>query len=223
MIKIGSLYQSTQCGLVKVIQKGTRPNCHIVQFANTGTIKEFRDYTIVNGCIRDPYARLVCGVACTGNLKTKGKYKPYYSIWHDMINRCYNPKNKRYNPNVTVINDWLVFENFYHDCKNIEGFNAKLIESGELVLDKDAKQRFQPTKVYSADTCKWISKAENVAMQDRQQKPFIAIAPDGTQFEDFNITRFAYEHNLIRRHVSSALHKRITSTGGWKFYYKEIV
>lgn len=223
MIKIGSIYQSAQCGNVKVLDKGIKPACHIVQFENTGTIKEFRDYTILNGCIRDPYARLVCGVGCTGNIKTKGKYKTYYSIWHDMINRCYNPNNKRYNPNVTVTNNWLVFENFYHDCTEIEGFNSELIESGDLVLDKDAKQRFQHTKLYSKETCKWISKADNVAMQDKQQKPFIAIAPDGTTFEDYNITRFAEEHNLTRKHISAVLNQRIKSTGGWKFYYKEIV
>ena len=65
--------------------------------------------------------------------------------------------------------------------------------------------------------------AYNIAMQDKQQKPFIAIAPDGTTFEDYNITRFAEEHNLTRKHISAVLHQRIKSTGGRKFYYKEIV
>lgn len=223
MIKIGATYQSAQCGNVKVIAKGIKPSCHIVQFENTGTVKEFRDYTITNGCIRDPYARLVCGVGCTGNIKTKGKYKSYYSIWHDMINRCYNPNNKRYNPDVSVTERWLIFENFYHDCKSVDGFDAALIEAGELVLDKDTKQRFQTKKIYSTETCQWISKAENVLMQDKQQRPFIAVSPTGEIFEDYNITKFASEHNLTRKHISAVLHQRIKSTGGWQFYYKEIV
>ena len=140
-----------------------------------------------------------------------------------MINRCYNPNNKRYNPNVSVTERWLIFENFYHDCTNIDGFDATLVETGELVLDKDAKQRFQNKKIYSAETCQWISKAENISMQDKQQRPFIAVSPTGEILEDYNITKFASEHNLTRKHISAVLHKRIKSTGGWKFYYKEIV
>ena len=194
-------------------------------FLKTGTIKEFRSDQIRTGCIRDPYAKSVCGVACTGDIKTKGKYKPYYSIWHDMINRCYNPKDKRYKAykNVKVDESWLVFENFYNDMKYLDGFDSTLIESGVLTLDKDIKQRNVENKVYSKDTCIWIDKAINSSIQDSQQKPFIATDPNGVMIRADNITKFAKDHGLDRKHISGILHGRGKTTKGWGFSYEEIV
>ncbi len=220
MIKIGSYYNSNKYGKVVVLSKEEN-DYYKVKFLRTGTIKKFRSSQIKNGDIRDCYSKSVCGVACTGDIKTKGKYKPYYSVWHDMINRCYNPNNKQSETykNVTVCDEWLIFKNFYDEVKEIEGFDEVLFEKGELVLDKDIKQRFLKHKIYSKNTCKWVSKRENNKIQDKQQKPFIAISPIGEIFKDYNITDFARKHSLERRSISSVLHGRIKTTRGWSFKY----
>lgn len=225
MVKIGSIYNSNNYGPVEVIGKSARTDYYIVRFLKTKTVKEFRSYQIKNGCIRDPFAKNVCGVACTGNIKTNGLYKAYYSIWHDMINRCYNINDKRYDAyrSVSVADDWLIFENFYHDVRNIDGFEDELIQAGALVLDKDIKQRWFGKKIYSKDTCVWIDKSINNQIQDGQQRPFVAISPDGLVFNASNISAFAREHNLERKHISGVLHKRCNTTRGWRFSYKEIV
>lgn len=225
MIQTNSYYQTNNYGTIYVLSQAESSDTYTVQFVNTGTIKDVRGHQIKSGSIRDPYAKSVCGVGCTGNIKTKGKYKPYYSIWHDMINRCYNPNNKRFNAyqDVTVSEDWLTFEYFYKDIQTMDSFNADLIEQGVLVLDKDIEQRFKQHKIYSKETCRWVSKQENNEIQDHQQKVFYAIDPNGVQYTDYNITRFAREHNLDRRHISSVLHKRTKTTQGWRFSYEEIV
>lgn len=225
MLTIGSQYLSNNYGPVIVIGAGKNSGFYLVQFIQTGTQKEFRESWIKEGCIRDPYAPKLCGIACTGNIKTKGKYKCFYSIWHDMINRCYNPKDKRHEAykNVSVSSRWLVFENFYNDIIKIEGFNEEKIRNGELILDKDLKQRYAQNKVYSIDTCTWIPKYENNRVQDSQQHYFVAISPEGAVFRDNNISEFARSHNLNRRSISGVLHNRASSTHGWKFTFEDIV
>ena len=225
MIKIGSIYNSNNYGNVEIISKGSKYGYYLVRFLLTGTEKEFRETQIKDGCIRDPYAKALCGVACTGNVKTKGKNKVFYSIWHDIIDRCYGPAKKKYAAyrNVKVCDEWMVFENFLNDIKEIDGYDEDRIRNGELVLDKDIKQRYSKNKIYSKDTCTWIEKHINNTIQDAQQREFIAISPDGKVYTDFNITKFAKEHNLDRRHISGVLHGRTKTTGGWKFSYKEIV
>ena len=225
MLKIGKEYPSNNYGYVKILSESVHYGYYNVQFKNTGTIKSFREDQIKSGCIRDPYAKSVCGVGYTGDVKTKGKNKTYYSIWHDMINRCYNTNDKQFNTykNVTVDDTWLSFENFLNDVKYVDGFDDEKIKNGELVLGKDVKQRFLQNKVYSKNTCTWISKEQNQDIQDAQQREFCAISPEGEIYFDYNITRFAREHGLSRRHISGVLHNRAKSTNGWKFSYKDIV
>lgn len=226
MIKINTTYPSNNYGPFTIISKGTKYDYYRIRFHNTGTEKEYRSYQITNGCVRDPYAKSLCGIACTGNIKTKGKYKPFYSIWHDMINRCYNPKDKRAHAykNVTVTERWLIFENFYNDMHLIEGFNENLIIQGKLVLDKDFKQMHKQNKVYSIKTCIWINKNENNLLQENQQKHFIATSPNGETYKEFNLTKFCREHNLNRNLARYVLHGRYKQTKGWKFkYYEDIV
>ena len=225
MIKINSVYQTNNYGPIKVIAKLPKNDFYQIMFLDTGTEKEARGYQITNGCVRDQFAKSFCGVAATGNIKTKGKYKPYYSVWHDMINRCYNENDKRYNAykNVNVDERWLIFENFYEDAPKIEGFDEQLFLNGDLVLDKDIKQRHKRSKIYSLNTCTWVSKHDNNVIQDSQQKPFIAISPTGERYREWNITEFARRNGLRRRNISAVLHGRGKTVKKWTFYYEEIV
>ena len=224
-IKVGRKWLTWNCGPIEILEKLDKSDWYRVKFIRTGTIRDVRGTQIVDGSVRDPYAPLLCNVACTGNIKTKGKYKIYYSIWHDMINRIYNPKNNRYNANrhVTVCDRWLIFENFYHDRKIIEGFDDDLIRDGKLVLDKDLKQRGFKSKVYSPDTCIWLDRVTNTEMQDRQQRAFIAEDQYGNIYHARNISKFAREHGLTHVGISGVLHGKINKHQGWKFYYEEIV
>lgn len=221
-MQVGSVYQTNRCGNVEIIS--INKSKALVSFINTGTVKEFRTCWIESGCIRDPYAKLFCGVACVGNISTKGKYRPYYSVWHDMIDRCYNENNKRYTAykNVFVCERWLVFENFYNDCKSIEGFDEVEFLNGNLVLDKDIKQRFAKEKIYSPATCTWTDKTTNASIQDNQQKNFTALSPDGELISSFNITDFARRYNLNRKNISAVLHGHGKTVHGWQFSYEEI-
>lgn len=224
-IHIGSVYQSNNSGSFIVLEKCDRTDFYKIKFIDTDTIKDVRTHNIISGSIRDPYRKSVYGVACTGRAKTNGSNKKLYDVWHQMISRCYNKNDKRYFTyrNVTVCDDWLIFENFLNDAKSIDGFDDELFNSGELVLDKDMKQRFYTQKVYSKETCIWLNWKENCKIQDAQQKEFYAISPDGELFFDYNIADFARKHNLDASHISGVLHGRNKHHKGWKFSYEEMI
>ena len=212
---IGKINYHDKYGEYIVISKGSKSNYFKVKFTKTGNISEFRADAIKNGQIRDKYAKSFLGVGIIGDVKTRGKNKPYYTVWRNMLYRCLK------NNYATITDDWFVFENFLNDVPKIDGWNEKLFLEGKLHLDKDYKQRFQQNKIYSKDTCKWLPKEENIKIQDNQQKMFIAISPSGDMYEDYNITDFGRKHNLERRQISAVLHGRYNSTKGWKFYYKK--
>lgn len=219
-------YKTKKYGDVEVIGLGSKYNYYTVRFLQTGNIGEYRKDAVERGEIRDKYAITLCGVGAIGNIKTRGKYKRYYTIWRNMIMRCYHEENKRsYFGKVIVCDRWKTFEYFYDDIQKIDGWDQELFDSGKLVLDKNIKQRHRDTKVYSKDTCKWVDTSENSSIQDAQQKCFIAIAPDGQMFNGDNITAFGREHGLERKQISAVLHGRFKTTMGWKFYYvdEEIV
>ncbi len=223
-ITYNTLYNTNNYGRVLTLGPGKKERYVRVRFILTGHEDEFRKDQVIAGCIRDKYAVTQCGVGIIGNIKTKGKYKPYYDTWQTMIQRCYNHSRKKYKPydDCKVCDRWKTFEYFYEDCNKIEGWNKESFENRTLRLDKDIKQRHMSEKVYSVDTCKWIPYWENSKIQDKQQRPFIAFSPDGTVYHDYNITDFAQRHGLERKHISGCLHNRCKTTAGWKFSYEEI-
>lgn len=211
-------------GIAEIIGEGSKYGYKKVRFLNTGNIGEFRKDAVLKGEIRDKYAVSFLNVGIIGDIKTRGKYKPYYLTWRNLIYRCYSETNKAYK-NVSVCERWKTFENFYNDVPFVEGWDKELFEAGKLDFDKDSKQEFHTSKIYSIETCCWLPKSQNRCLQDGQQRKFKAISPNGEVYYDRNITAFASKHGLKRKQVSAVLNGRCHSSQGWKFEFvdKEIV
>lgn len=207
-------------GNAEIIGDGSKYNYVRVRFINTGNIDEFRKDAVERGEIRDKWAVTFCGVGIIGDIKTRGKNKRYYTLWRNMIKRCYDNSNVAYE-NVSVCERWHVFQYFYDDIHFVDGFDEAMFDSGELELDKDIKQRFFRDKVYSLETCCFVRKSINCTVQDGQQREFVGISPSGDVYRDTNITSFARTHGLERRQISAVLHGKFKSTLGWKFHYSD--
>ena len=115
--------------------------------------------------------KLVCGIGINdadyvvqrketvGYVDGKRKQKqvwtcPYYRIWASMIDRCYSDKTQNKNPTYrgcSVSEEWLTFSVFkgWMEKQNWEGRH----------LDKDLL--FEGNKIYSADTCVFVTQAVN--------------------------------------------------------------
>lgn len=136
-----------------------------VEFINTGTTDKFRLDAVNNGDIKDRYAKDIMGMFCIGKAK-KINNKKQYNLWHHMLERCYDKQNKSFpdygKKGVTVCSKWHCFEYFLGDIPLIEGYDETLFNNGLLQLDKDIKQKNSLNKIYSLETCKFVSREENM-------------------------------------------------------------
>ena len=85
---------------------------------------------------------------------------PYYRVWVDMLRRCYSSKFQERHPTYkgcSVSEEWLRFSNFkrWMENKDWEG----------MQLDKDIL--FEGNKVYSKETCVFVTKGVNMFTIDR--------------------------------------------------------
>ena len=80
---------------------------------------------------------------------------PYYRVWHNMVKRCYSTKYHESQPTYkgcSVSEEWLTFSKF-------KAWMEKQ-QWGGLQLDKDLL--FEGNKVYSAETCVFVSREVNM-------------------------------------------------------------
>lgn len=146
--------------------------------------------TIKNG------RKLVCGVGRT-DAPTKdanGNTTKEYRLWWSMLNRVYstlNDNNRRAYRNVTVCKRWLTFSNFLEDLPKVENYDKWL--KGGYELDKDMKQMGVENKVYSLETCIFLSHEDNMKYRDvsTYTKPMLSI-----DVKDFNNMAI---HNNVRQ------------------------
>ena len=97
-------------------------------------------------------------IVLNGKTKTKVVWRcPYYRVWCNMITRCYNKNSKLKYPSYKdcyVCDEWLTFSNFksWMGQQDWEGKE----------LDKDIL--FKGNKVYSPDTCIFVSRKLNTLL-----------------------------------------------------------
>lgn len=109
-----------------------------------------------NGNIKNPNFKSVYGVGIIGD-----KYPACinynrvkeYSIWHGIICRCFDEKEKEKHPtykDVTCCDEWLYYPNFYEWLHNQENFD-KWLNGDRWAIDKDIL--IKGNKIYSPETC----------------------------------------------------------------------
>ena len=139
-----------------------------VKFEETGYVGQFYKSSITVGKIKDIYYPSILGIACIGNVDSakSEKYRSEYIIWEGIISRCYNPNHTSYKnygaKGVTVCERWRCFEYFLEDIVKIPGYELWNSNKDLYQLDKDKKQQDVENKVYSLETCQFISIRNNV-------------------------------------------------------------
>lgn len=124
----------------------------------------------------------------------KSKDIPYYTkaynMWYNMIDRCYNIKNKNY-PNyggrgVIVDVSWYNFETFLYDIESLPFFyewaNGVNESINDWCLDKD----YYNTNLYSKSTCIFLPSKLNKAYSNTQidfSKKHVVEFPNGVKYE----------------------------------------
>lgn len=155
--------------------------------------------------------------ACGKGLKLKNKR--FHSIWCGMRTRTTNPKCEH----------WMcyggrginsdAFENF------IDFYDAMYqpyLEAIEKYGDESqvSLERIDVNGNYCPKNCTWISLSEQRG-NERKNKWFKAVDPDGNEYKSKNQAAFAREHGLSDKQISACLNGRFKTHLGWKFSFIE--
>lgn len=146
----------------KIISK--KANRCVVQFYETGYTTEVLIHNVRQGKITDPYSKSVLGIGYLGEYELTPYWKQAKQLWSNVMKRCYNPKDYMgYFGKAFVDTRWHCFANFLEDLPKLDNFD-KWLEGGDTTkdrynLDKDTK--FPGNKVYSRETCIFITEYEN--------------------------------------------------------------
>ena len=159
---VGKVCKSKSSGDFKILKYNDRANVEI-QFLNTGFKMVARLGDIRNGNVKDRYLPSVCGVGILGAkypVSEDGRDTKEYTLWNNMLNRCYNDTYKNKNQTYTgceASENFKSYEYFYEWCNEQIGFGNEGWQ-----LDKDLLVK--GNKVYSEDSCVFIPKEINTIL-----------------------------------------------------------
>lgn len=143
----------------------------------------------------------------------------FYIVWKNMKARCLNSKHPAFGNyggrGITVCESWLCFENFKNDMYESYLENSK--NFGELQISID---RINNNKGYFKENCRWATMKEQSTNQ-RQNKLFKAISPEGEEFIGNNQVEIAEKYNLNKSNINACLSGRRKNHKGWIFTYIE--
>ena len=142
-----------------------------VRLLGTNFVQTVQWYRLQDGHIQNPYKLNKFGGYI--GVDENGKYfdlkDPYikraYHLWHNMLQRV--AENDMYN-NVSICSRWVCFAEFLKDLPLIKGYEnwVKATEKYSWCIDKDIMQQDTPQKIYSPETCCFVTLQENLRYQD---------------------------------------------------------
>lgn len=141
-----------------------------------------------------------------------------------MMGRCYNKNNPKYKNygarGVTVDSKWHRVKGFLDDYDKIDGWDEEKFLNRELQLDKDTK--FKGNKLYSKDTCRWVTPEENNKVKPSYQKTYVGVRADGYKEVFTNAVDFFSKHNIKKSNgvVREVAEGKRPYYDEWYFYFE---
>lgn len=136
--------------------------------------------------------------------------------------RCTNPNNEEYKNygarGVTYSSKWKTTKGFIDDVDGIPGWDEKLFLEKKLQLDKDI--RVPGNKVYSKETCMWVTHKINMQVLPSRQREFYGYQEDTQQIVKYSsISLISNDLGLNPTVVSNVLHHIKHRAKGWYLWY----
>ena len=163
---VGKVFKSKLSGDFKILKYNDSANVEI-QFLNTGFETVARLISIKIGEVKDRLSPSIYGIGVVGT-----KYLTYecgvqtkeYTLWKNMLERCYSDTYKKKHPtykDCEVSENFKSFEYFYEWCHSQIGFSNQ-----GWHLDKDLLT--EGNKVYSENICVFIPFEINKVLVKRE-------------------------------------------------------
>jgi len=194
-VKVGDTYKTNNFGFCEVIKYENSKNV-VVRFLDTGYEVSTTSGVLVRGQLKDRLVRTVCGVGFIGDgdkaTQNRGVKLKEYSVWKGMIERCYSGALRGNYPTYEgckVCDDWHNYQNFanwysenYPKC------------GGDYELDKDLSSYGSSGKIYSPETCIFVTRAIN--SEESHAKSYRVISPSGDVLDIYNMSKFCRKNDL---------------------------
>ena len=209
----GFVFKSNNCGQF-IIEEYISSVEILVRFKKTGYKRRATAPAIRKGEVLDRLFPLLYNKGYMGEGPFTSKSRSYMR-WASMLERCYNPKYLEKHPTYVgcyVDRSWLNFQTFSR------WFEENYPKDGKnYSLDKDIK--IQGNKVYSEDTCVFVSQKDNVRQATSLKRVF--KDPKGTLHTVYNLSEFCKKNNLCKvRMRELSIGKSHSSTKGWRYVPK---
>lgn len=186
-------------------------------FPDTGFTTDTMACQIRAGTVKDRLLPIVYGVGYYGDgphvARVNGKDTLKYKCWNRMMERCYSEKSQIKNHTYrgcTVCHEWHNYQVF------AEWHEKNYPKDGEKYeLDKDIK--LPGNKVYSPQTCSFVTKKENSTECNKRTKSKLhkMISPSGERVDIVNMSEFSSINGLNRSHMIQVSIGNRMSHKGW--------
>lgn len=161
-LEIGSKYKSKKSGDF-IVTESLGNGHYKVTFEDGYETTAIRHW-IINGSVKNPNYPSALGVGFVGEgeyvtYKSPGRASKIYTIWYQMLQRCYNPEIQELFPTykgVLVDKHWHNFQNF------ADWFTNYKYGLPNWQLDKDLLQIGIENKVYGPETCCMVPRIINL-------------------------------------------------------------
>lgn len=215
----GTVHDTKYNGKLKVIayHSGNRVD---IMFIETGYQRTTKSSHIRSGLnIKDPTRPTVYGVGYIGDgkyrAKANGQHTPPYLKWHAMMQRCYceNYLAKKPSYNECRVDcrwhDYQVFAKWFYD-NHPDPYGETDVK---YHLDKDLSQYGDNGKIYSPETCVFVTAQVNV--EEAHAKHYKLRSPEGLVVDIYNLSKFCREHGLKAPEVYKVFYGVYKSHHGW--------
>lgn len=206
----------------KCASTSKKNSTYLVQFASTTSLVEVSRPNLRSNQVRDPYSTIFNGHGCLGPVPIKKPpyYKKLYTMWYNMMKRCYDPSLAEYQlyggRGVFVCQQWRCFSIFLQDVCNVPLFSEWFRTPHKFDLDKD----YYGSSSYGPNTCIFLPKEYNVVLPYVSGAKYVATNKQtGIRYE-FTVQSWGAKKLKIKHHqaISTALSQSPTaSTKHWSF------
>lgn len=165
----GDMFVNKQ-GQTCIAKSDCKNNMVTVMFLDTGTIKDFRRDSLLNGVFKDPYFPRVYGVGFKGEgpavAYRNGKDTESYKKWVGALERSYSSRYHKFGSSsyedCSVDPFWHNFNNYDMWHKEQPKFESRYHLDKDLLIPKN--------KVYSQETCCLIPEEINLALSSGKRR-----------------------------------------------------
>lgn len=206
----------------------------VVEYNNTtSVVVEFMDehkcrvhtnfYCVERGWVRNPFDKTVYGIGCYGVVEAKNVRREY-TLWSDMLKRCYAVGKGAYLEKTYVCDRWLCFANFLEDLPLIENYSLwKENPKQGISLDKDVKGN--GTRIYCLEHCCFLTLSENSKERDirkpQKTRAVIGINIKTGETLYFPSTSSVIKHGFTRSAVTGVCNGVYKQHKGYKWYWED--